>query len=157
VSAHEPTDRGRDTVPATRAGRGVVGYAPGIFDMFHVGHLNILRRAWLQCHHLVAGVVSDEAARQVKGRWPVVPEEERLAVVDAMRFVDRAILEWTSDRLAIWEALRFDVLYKGDDWKGSAAGLEQERQFARVGVDVVYLPYTSHTSTTRLRSVTRND
>lgn len=138
----------------TEHGRGVVGYAPGVFDLFHVGHLNLLRRARLHCDHLIAGVVTDETARGVKGRWPVVPEDERLAIVDALRFVDLAVLEWTADRFAVWESLRFDTLFKGDDWAGTPQGLAWEREFAPVGVTVHYLPYTEHTSTSRLRSVT---
>lgn len=146
-------DSAESTSPAAKLGHGLVGYAPGVFDLFHVGHLNVLRRARLRCDHLIAGVVTDDAARQLKGRWPVVPEEERLAVVDAMRFVDRAVLEWSADKLDIWEALRFDVLFKGDDWQGSERYMAIEKQFALVGVRVIYLPYTSHTSSTKLRRV----
>lgn len=149
-----PAERA-DTVRPGRALSGpVVGYAPGVFDMFHVGHLNLLRRARLGCGRLVAGVVSDDAALQVKGRWPVVPEDERLAIISAMTFVDVAVLEWSPDKLTIWEALRFDVLFKGDDWRGTPRGDALEQTMAGVGVRVIYLPYTAHTSTTGLRAVT---
>lgn len=150
-----PADRA-DTVRPGRALSGpVVGYAPGVFDMFHVGHLNLLRRARLGCGRLVAGVVSDEAALRVKNRWPVVPEDERLAIVSAMTFVDVAVLEWSPDKRTVWEALRFDVLFKGDDWRGTPRGEALEQAMASVGVRVVYLPYTAHTSTTGLRAVAR--
>ena len=142
------------TTPMAKLGPGLVGYAPGVFDLFHVGHLNVLRRARLRCDHLIVGVVTDDSALRGKGRWPVVPEEERLAVVDAMRFVDSAVLEWTEDKMEIWEALRFDILFKGDDWRGSEKYTAVATQLARVGAHVVYLPYTSHMSTSQLRRVT---
>ncbi|MDQ3343090.1 MAG: adenylyltransferase/cytidyltransferase family protein [Actinomycetota bacterium] len=133
---------------------GVVGYAPGAYDLFHVGHLNLLRRARLSCDYLIAGVVCDEVALRQKGRWPVVPEDERLAVAAAMDFVDEAVMEMTTDKLLTWDAVRFDVVFKGDDWRGSAKWTALEKAFADVGVRVHYLPYTEHTSTTKLRSGT---
>ena len=130
-----------------------VGYVPGVFDMFHVGHLNILRNARLACDHLIAGVVSDERAAAVKGKVPVVPETERLEVVRAVRYVDEAVLEDVEEKLEMWRRLRFDVIVKGDDWRGTPKGDKLERDFASVGVEVVYLPYTVHTSSTMLRQV----
>ncbi len=133
---------------------GLVGYAPGVYDLFHVGHLNLLRRARLQCDHLVAGVVSDRVALQQKGRWPVVPEQERLAVVAAMDVVDEAVMELTTDKLLTWSAVRFDVVFKGDDWRGSPKWTALEQAFGERGVRVEYLPYTEHVSTTLLRAAT---
>lgn len=138
----------------TRPRTGVVGYAPGAYDLFHVGHLNLLRRASLSCDYLIAGVVCDEVALQQKGRWPVVPEDERLAVVAAMDFVDEAVMELTTDKLLTWRAVRFDVVFKGNDWRGSVKWTALEAAFADRGVRVHYLPYTEHTSTTKLRAAT---
>ncbi|MBE7188964.1 adenylyltransferase/cytidyltransferase family protein [Jatrophihabitans endophyticus] len=129
-----------------------VAYVPGVFDMFHVGHLNILRNARLTADRLIAGVVSDERAEAVKGARPVIPEAERLEIVSAIRFVDRAVLEDVEEKLSMWERLRFDVIVKGDDWRGTPKGDKLERDFASVGVEVVYLPYTLHTSSTMLRT-----
>ncbi len=128
-----------------------VGYVPGVFDMFHIGHLNILRNARLACDHLVAGVVSDERALAAKGKLPVVPVGERLEIVRNITFVDDAVVEDVESKLEMWERLRFDVIVKGDDWRGTLKGDRLERDFASVGVDVVYLPYTVHTSSTLLR------
>ncbi len=130
-----------------------VGYVPGVFDMFHVGHLNILRNARLACDHLIAGVVSDERAAVVKGQDPVVPQAERLEIVSSVRFVDEAVLEDVSEKVAMWERLHFDVIVKGDDWRGTPKGDKLEQDFAPLGVEVVYLPYTVHTSSTMLRQV----
>lgn len=128
-----------------------VAYVPGVFDMFHVGHLNILRNAHLVCDRLIAGVVSDERAAMVKGAPPIVPQAERLEIVSAVRWVDQAVLEDIPDKLQMWQRLHFDLIVKGDDWRATPKGEKLERDFAAVGVDVVYLPYTVHTSSTMLR------
>ncbi|WP_435137517.1 adenylyltransferase/cytidyltransferase family protein [Actinacidiphila sp. bgisy144] len=128
-----------------------VGYAPGVYDLFHVGHLNILRHARSQCDYLVAGVVSDEMAQLAKGRGPVVPLVERLEIVRSVRFVDAAFVETVPDKLETWRQVRFDVLFKGDDWRGTEKGRRLEERLAAVGVEVVYFPYTVHTSSTQLR------
>ncbi|SEF55187.1 glycerol-3-phosphate cytidylyltransferase [Actinacidiphila yanglinensis] len=128
-----------------------VGYAPGVYDLFHVGHLNILRHARSQCDYLVAGVVSDEMAELAKGRRPVVPLVERLEIVRSVRFVDAAFVETVPDKLETWHQVRFDVLFKGDDWRGTDKGRRLEEKFAAVGVEIVYFPYTVHTSSTQLR------
>ena len=130
-----------------------VGYAPGVYDMFHIGHLNILRNASLHCDQLIAGVLTDEMAARAKGQQPIIPFVERVELVRSVRYVERAIAEDVPDKLAIWERVGFDVIIKGDDWRGTAKGDKLEREFAAVGVDVVYLPYTAHTSSTILRQV----
>ncbi|MFK0261736.1 adenylyltransferase/cytidyltransferase family protein [Streptomyces angustmyceticus] len=130
-----------------------VGYAPGVYDLFHVGHLNILRHAKSQCDYLVAGVVSDEMAAQAKGKAPVIPLAERLEIVRSVRFVDAAFVETVPDKLETWQQVRFDAVFKGDDWRGTPKGDKLERDFATVGVDVVYFPYTVHTSSSLLRKV----
>jgi glycerol-3-phosphate cytidylyltransferase len=130
-----------------------VGYAPGVYDLFHVGHLNILRHARSRCDYLVAGVVSDEMARLAKGRPPVIPLVERLEIVRSIRWVDAAFVETVPDKRETWKQVRFDVLFKGDDWRGTAKGAKLERDFAEVGVQIVYFPYTVHTSSTQLRGV----
>lgn len=132
-----------------------VGYVPGVYDMFHIGHLNILRNARLACDRLIAGVVSDERALAAKGKLPVIPLAERLEIVRGVRYVDEAVVEDVEEKLQMWDQLRFDVVIKGDDWRGTAKGDKLERDLATVGVEVVYLPYTMHTSSTLLRRALR--
>jgi glycerol-3-phosphate cytidylyltransferase len=132
---------------------GRVAYVPGVFDMFHVGHLNVLRNARLACDFLIAGVVSDERALASKGKAPVIPTAERLEIVRGIRYVDDAVVEDVAEKLDMWRRLKFDVIVKGDDWRGTPKGDKLERDFAAVGVEVVYLPYTVHTSSTLLRTV----
>jgi glycerol-3-phosphate cytidylyltransferase len=127
-----------------------IGYAPGVYDMFHIGHLNILRNSRRACDYLIAGVASDDFSRRAKGKSPVIPLAERLEIVRSIRYVDEAVAE-DVPKLEMWERLRFDVIIKGDDWRGTEKGNRLEREFAEVGVEVFYLPYTVHTSSTMLR------
>ncbi|SNR41484.1 adenylyltransferase/cytidyltransferase family protein [Blastococcus mobilis] len=136
---------------AGRSGSEVVGYAPGAYDLFHIGHLNILRHAAEHCDRLIAGVVSDEMLLQSKGRLPVVPLAERMEIVRSLRFVDEVHAETVPDKIDTWREVRFHVLFKGDDWRGTPKGIALERDFAAVGVEVRYFPYTVHTSSTILR------
>jgi glycerol-3-phosphate cytidylyltransferase len=144
-------------LPGTAPGRPArpgnlrVGYAAGAFDLFHIGHLNLLRHAKSRCDYLIAGVVSDELLEATKGARPVIPLVERLEIVGSLSCVDEAVPEVLPDRLQTWEQLRFNVFFKGDDWRGTAKGRHLEEAFAAVGVDVVYFPYTVHTSSTALR------
>ncbi|MCF7553848.1 adenylyltransferase/cytidyltransferase family protein [Pseudonocardia sp. WMMC193] len=124
--------------------------------MFHIGHLNILRQAAARCDRLVAGVVSDEMALAAKGRLPVIPLEERLQIVDAIDCVDAVWSETVADKLETWREVRFDILFKGDDWRGTPKGRKLEADFAVVGVEVVYFPYTLHTSSSILRTALEN-
>ena len=130
----------------------VVGYAAGAFDLFHVGHLNILRQAKQHCDYLIAGVVSDEMLELTKGRAPVVPAAERAEIVSHVKFVDEVHVESVADKLDTWAHVRFDLFFKGDDWKDTPRGRDLEARFDQVGVEVVYFPYTVHTSSTRLRT-----
>lgn len=129
----------------------IIGYAPGAYDLFHIGHLNILRHAREHCDFLIAGVVSDEMLELNKGTRPFVPLAERLAIVSAVRYVDRAVAEIVPDKVDTWREVGFDVLFKGDDWRGTPKGLKLEADFATVGVTIQYFPYTMHTSSTQLR------
>lgn len=130
-----------------------VGYTAGVFDLFHVGYLNLLRRARLDCDFLFVAVTSDEVAHELTGRYPSVPYEQRLEIVRAQRVVDAAIGKLTSDNRQIWEQIRFDAMYKGGDWKDDERGLALEAEFADLPVDIVYFPYTRNTSSERLRSL----
>ena len=128
-----------------------IGYAPGAYDLFHVGHLNLLRHAKQHCDHLIAGVVADEVLEITKGHRPVVPLAERMEIVRHISYVDQVHAEVLLDKLETWREVPFDVFFKGDDWRGTPKGLDLERRFAEVGVEVVYFPYTVHTSSTQLR------
>ena len=127
-----------------------VGYTTGVFDLFHIGHLNILRQAKERCEYLVVGVSTDDCVREYKHRMPVIPFEERIAIVKAIKYVDEAVSQNTMNKLDAWDRIRFDALFHGDDWKGSALYDEYEKEFAEVGVHLVFLPHTIGTSSTEV-------
>lgn len=133
--------------------KSVLGYVPGAWDMFHIGHLNILLRARQQCDRLVVGVVTDEELMHAKGKPSIVPLAERMEVVAGIDVVDAVVVDYSTNKLQVWERVGFDVLFKGDDWRGTAKGDRLEAEMASVGVQVCYFPYTAHTSSTKLRAM----
>lgn len=130
----------------------VRGYTPGVFDVFHVGHLNVINSSRPHCDHLIVGCVSDQVVTAVKGRPPVIPLDERMEIVAAIRGVDEVVVDQHADKFDSWRELHFDVIFKGDDWRGTPKGDKLERDLATVGARVHYFPYTRHTSSTLLRA-----
>ncbi|WP_164667392.1 adenylyltransferase/cytidyltransferase family protein [Virgibacillus doumboii] len=128
-----------------------IGYTTGVFDLFHVGHLNILKRAKEQCEHLIVGVSTDELVEEYKNKETVIPYEERIEIVEGIKYVDEVIPQINRDKYAAWEQLLFDVMFVGDDWKGSALFNELEERFEQVGVDIIYFPYTRGVSSTLVK------
>jgi glycerol-3-phosphate cytidylyltransferase len=129
----------------------VVGYTTGVYDLFHIGHLNVLRRASSLCDELVVGVTTDELSISRKGKKPLMPYAERADIVGNLRFVNRVVPQTTMDKMQMWREIGYDRMFVGDDWKGTDAWNRYEREFKLVGVEIVYLPYTTHTSSTILR------
>lgn len=127
-----------------------IGYTTGVFDLFHIGHLNILRRAKEMCGYLIVGVSTDELAWEYKKKKPIIPYSERVAIVEAIRYVDKVVTQTTMDKMIAWEELKFDVMFHGDDWKGTPLYQKYKEQFCAVGVDLVFLPCTVGTSSTDL-------
>ena len=127
-----------------------IGYTTGVFDMFHVGHLNILKRAKEHCDHLIVGVSTDELVQEYKHKRPVVPYEERAAIVKTIRYVDEVVPQVDRDKVAAQDALGFHIMFVGDDWKGSPLFTQVEAEFKSRGVEVMYFPYTNGTSSTLL-------
>ncbi len=129
-----------------------VGYTTGVFDLFHIGHLNILQRAKEQCQYLIVGVSTDELTCEYKKRPPVIPYNERIRIVEAIRYVDKVVAQTTLDKLAAWERLKFNALFHGNDWQNTNLYNKYEQQFSALGVDMIFLPYTTGTSSTMLNN-----
>lgn len=129
----------------------IIGYTTGVFDMFHIGHLNILRKAKERCDYLIVGVSTDKLCLSYKKKLPIVNYEERKAIVEAIRYVDEVVPQIDRDKYAAWERIHFDVMFVGDDWKGSPLFSELEERYKKVGVRIEYFPYTKGTSSTILR------
>jgi glycerol-3-phosphate cytidylyltransferase len=134
----------------------IIGYTTGVFDLFHIGHLNILRQAKEQCDHLIVGVSTDDLVFQYKHFHPVIPFSERVEIVKSIRYVDEVVPQTTRDKLEAFRELHFDVMFVGDDWKGSALFTEVQRELELFGARLVYFPYTSGTSSTTLRNALAN-
>ena len=134
-----------------------IGYTTGVFDLFHIGHLNILRRAKEQCEHLIVGVSTDELVKDYKHKTPVIPFEERIKIVEAIRYVDEVVPQTSMDKFAAWEKIHFDAIFHGDDWKGSTMYNEIEMKLNAVGVDMVFLKHTQGTSSTEISKKLQGD
>ena len=128
-----------------------IGYTTGVFDMFHIGHLNLLERARLQCDFLIVGVTTDDLVIARKNNSPIIPFEERFKIVESIRFVDRVLPQSTMNKMDAWSKIQFDMMFVGDDWRNSAIWDNIEKQFSSLPVQIIYLPYTTHTSSTILR------
>lgn len=131
-----------------------IGYTTGVFDLFHIGHLNILRRAKEQCDYLIVGVTVDELVKY-KGKTAFIPYEERASIVGAIKYVDQVVPQTSMDKMAAWNKYHFNKMFVGDDWKGSPAWNRWEEEFAKHNVEIVYFPYTKQTSSTQLREALR--
>lgn len=127
-----------------------LGYTTGVFDLFHIGHLNILKRAKEKCEHLLVGITTDELCFERKGKYPVIPFEERLEIVKAICYTDHAVPQDSMNKFEAWRKHNFNAIFLGDDWKGTDTWNKLESDFGEVGVDIVYFPYTTHTSSTIL-------
>jgi glycerol-3-phosphate cytidylyltransferase len=130
-----------------------VGYTAGVFDLFHIGHLNILRRAKEMCEYLIVGVSTDELVLSYKHKKTIIPFEDRRTIVEAIRYVDEVVPQENRDKVAALDKLSFDAMFVGDDWKGSALFIEVENMFKNKGVDLIYLSHTDGISTTILSSI----
>ncbi len=129
----------------------IIGYTQGTFDMFHIGHLNLIRNAKEQCAYLIVGVNSDELVKSYKNKIAIVPLEERLDIVRAIRYVDDVVVCTTLDKVEMQKKLHFNVIFIGDDWKGNERWKQTEIDMQKLGANVVYLPHTEGTSSTMLR------
>ncbi len=134
-----------------------IGYTTGVYDMFHIGHLNILRRAKEQCDYLIVGVTTDELCYKRKNKYPIINEKERMEIVKAIRYVDEVVPQKDMDKIKPVVDNNVDVVFVGSDWQGTPQWNEYEKQFKEVGCDVVYLSHTDGISSTLLREKIKKD
>ncbi|MBQ9313930.1 MAG: adenylyltransferase/cytidyltransferase family protein [Clostridia bacterium] len=129
----------------------IIGYTTGVYDMFHIGHLNILRRAKERCDYLIVGVSTDECVENYKSRRPMIPYEQRAAIVAAIKYVDEVVPQTTMDKLEFLKKRHFDVMFHGDEWKGTELYNRYEQEFALYDTRIEYLPHTDGISSTIIR------
>lgn len=130
-----------------------IGYTTGVFDLFHIGHLNVLKRAKLECDYLIVGVSTDELCMEAKSKKPIIPFQERMEIVEAIKFVDEVVPQVNYDKEEAWNNLKFDKMFVGDDWKGTEKWNKIEEDFKKLNVEIHYFSYTAHTSSTKLREI----
>ena len=126
------------------------GYTTGVFDMFHIGHLNVIRKAKEQCEHLIVGVSTDEVVECYKKKKPVIPFEERIEIVRALKYVDEVVPQTSMNKMEAWEKYHFNALFHGSDWQNTEMYNKLTEEFAAIGVDVVFIPHTEGVSSTLL-------
>ena len=128
------------------------GYTAGVYDMFHVGHLNLLANAKNYCEHLIVAVSTDEVVEKNKHKAPIIRYEDRARIVEAIRYVDEVVPQTDyADKIGAAKKYGIDVMFVGDDWKGTEKWNRIEEQLREIGVDLIYLPYTHSVSSTMLR------
>lgn len=130
----------------------IIGYTSGVFDLFHIGHLNLLRNAKGMCDKLIVGITTDDLMLKYKDKKAVIPFHERMEIVRAIRYVDAVVPQENMNKLNMWEKLRFDTMFVGDDWFNTRKWQDLEIQFKEVGVRIVYFPYTKGTSSTLINA-----
>lgn len=130
----------------------IIGYTAGVYDLFHIGHLNLLKKAKENCDKLIVALTTDELVKY-KGKTPVITLNERIEIVKAIRYVDEVVVQDDLDKFNAWKRYHYDILFVGDDWKGTDKWNKYERQLAEVGAKVMYFPYTKTTSSTLLTDV----
>jgi len=133
----------------------IIGYTSGVFDLFHVGHIRLLNKAKSYCDELIVGVTSDELV-SYKNKKAVISLDERLEIVKNIKSVDRVIVQEDMEKFKMWEKLKFDLMFVGDDWKGTEKWNNYEKEFNKVGVKIIYFPYTKGTSSTLINKTLQN-
>ena len=128
----------------------IIGYTSGVYDLFHVGHLNILMSAKKHCDYLIAGVSTDELVAQYKNKKPVIPFEERVAILSAIKYVDEVVVQDTLDKIAAWHRYKYTLLFGGSDWETHAQIISVKQELEPQGVRIMLFPYTQTTSSTIL-------
>lgn len=129
----------------------IIGYTTGVYDMFHIGHLNILRRAKELCDFLIVGVSTDDLVQKDKNKTPIIPFEDRVKIIEAIRYVDKVVPQCDKNKFAAWERYKFNKMFVGSDWKGTEVWNKFEEEFKPIGVEIIYLEHTDGISSTILR------
>jgi len=137
--------------------KGKIGYTTGVFDMFHVGHLNILRQAKANCDYLIVGVSSDELAESYKNKTPIIPFEHRKEIVESIKYVDEVVIQSHRDKMKSFHEIGFDIMFVGSDWKGTELFNVLEKELKKYNVIIHFFQYTEGISSTRLKKILAAD
>jgi glycerol-3-phosphate cytidylyltransferase len=131
----------------------IIGYTTGVFDLFHIGHLNILKKSKSFCDKLIVGVSRDKLVYKYKEKYPVISEKERFKIIESIKYVDYVVYQNSLDKFVNFKKLKFDVMFVGDDWFSTPKWKNLDKQFLKIGVKIIYLPYTKSTSSTKINKI----
>ena len=131
----------------------IIGYTTGVFDLFLVGHVRILKKSKSLCDKLIVGVSTDNLVKKYKNKYPVISQKERMEVVKSNKYVNYVVSQNTLDKFISWKKLKYDIMFVGDDWYDTKKWQELDKKFKKVGVRIVYLPYTKGTSSTKINNI----
>jgi glycerol-3-phosphate cytidylyltransferase len=131
----------------------IIGFTSGVYDLFHIGHINILKNAKSMCDKLIVGVSTDELVQTYKHKVPVIPFSERIEIVRSIKFVDSVVAQDNLDKMVLWDKLKYDIMFVGDDWQNTEKWQIIEKTFKIKGVKIIYFPYTEGTSSTKINNI----
>ena len=131
----------------------IIGYTTGVFDLFHVGHVNILRQSKAMCDYLIVGCTTDELVRQRKNKVPIIPHKERVEILSSIKYVDQVVSQDSMDKFEAYDKYKFNIMFVGDDWKGHPKWQQMEQNFNALKVKIIYFPYTRNTSSTKINKI----
>ena len=131
----------------------IIGYTTGVFDLFHIGHVKILQKAKSLCDKLIVGVSTDALVKKYKNKKPIIPFSERVEVIKNNKCVDLVVSQNSLDKFKNWNKLKYDVMFVGDDWYATKKWKDLDKEFRKLGVKIVYLPYTKKTSSTKINKI----
>ena len=134
----------------------IIGYTSGVFDMFHVGHLNILKEAKKKCDYLIVAVSPSELVFSYKKKWPIIPLKDRIEILNAIKYVDKVVIQKDRDKIKAFDKYKFDIMFVGDDWRGDKLFIEVEEYLNKQGSKLHFIPYTKKVSSSKLRVITKN-
>lgn len=135
----------------------IVGYTAGAFDVFHIGHLNLLKRAKDNCDYLIVGVTTDELICKTKNKKPLSSLEERMEILKNLKMVDKVVIQNDLDKIKAWDEYQYDVLFSGDDWKSSPRWQGYEKELEKRNAKVIYFPYTTTISSSKLQKFVKEE
>ena len=131
----------------------IIGYTAGVFDLFHIGHINILRKSKELCDYLIVGCTIDKIVFKRKNKFPVIPYLERIEILKSIKYVDKVVPQNSMDKMLAYQKYKFNMMFVGDDWKGDSKWQELEKKFKKFGVKIIYFPYTNSTSSTKINKI----
>ncbi|WP_411766123.1 adenylyltransferase/cytidyltransferase family protein [Winogradskyella sp. A3E31] len=135
----------------------IIGYTAGVFDMFHVGHLNILKQAKEKCDYLIVAVSPDDLVKSYKGKKPIIPLEDRMRIIESIKYVDEVVIQYDRNKINAFHKYKFDIMFVGDDWKGNDLFKEVENELHKYNSKIHFFAYTDKVSSTKLRSILKKE